>query len=195
MLTTISTHTYGIGYIGLGFLEDNPSLIKGLWIGRGNPAANFVEPTKAHVYDGTYKVDGTANPSGTVVFRWLWYVTYGVPHADKEGALKANFISYARYNRSSIDAAGYLRIYLADFTGATPSFSSEDSAPLHPNLPDDQVNSADTGYYVNNLIAYLATNLINPYCDFNHDNQINSADTAAYVTNLLKYYAGTGLYP
>lgn len=196
MIAAINTHTYALGYIGLGFLEDNPTKLKGLWIGTGNPAANFVEPTKVNALSGIYKYDGAATPSPTPVFRWLWYATNGIPTATSEGSLKASFISYARANRTAIDDAGYLRVYLADFTGSTQTpFYNEDTGPKQSNLPDGVVDSADTAYFVNAYIAYYASGLLNPYCDFNYDKQINSADIAAFVNNYIAYYAGTGLYP
>jgi ABC-type phosphate transport system substrate-binding protein len=197
VLNAVQSDQYSIGYIGLGFLEDNPTKIQGLWIGTNNPASNFIAPTKANALDGTYKCDGTANAyPGVVVMRWLWYATNGVPAATSEGALKSQFISYARMNRTAIDESGYLRIYLADFTGsAAPSFSTEDTGSKHPNLPDNVVNSADIAYFVNAYIAYYQTGSLNPYCDFNGDKQVNSADIAGFVNNYIKYYQGTGLYP
>jgi ABC-type phosphate transport system substrate-binding protein len=194
VVDAVSADSYALGYVGLGFLEDNPTILNGLWIGTGNPAANFVEPTKANVYAGLYKYDGVATTTPTPIYRWLWYATNGVPNKDSQGALKASFISFVKMHPEYINQAGYLRMWRSDFTGtaATP-FAAQDSGALHPSLPDDKVDSNEVAYFVDAYIAYWgSSHLINPYCDFNGDGRVDSSDVASFVDGYIAYWSHNG---
>jgi phosphate transport system substrate-binding protein len=194
VLTTVGADEHAIAYIALGICEANPSSIKGLWIGTGNPASNFVEPKRVNVYNGSYKYDGVSQATPAVIYRWLWYATNGIPTATSEGAIKSTFVSYARASRAALDANDYLWIYRADLTGsaATP-FASMDTGAKHPSLPDNDVNSDDIAYFVNGYIAYYANGGLNPYCDYDGNKEVNSDDIASFVNYYIKFYAGTDI--
>jgi ABC-type phosphate transport system substrate-binding protein len=200
VLTAVSANPSGIAFIGLGFLEDNPTLIKGLWISTGNPASTgtFVEPTRANVLNGSYKYNGYATPTPTTMFRWLWYATNGLPTMGSAGALKTDFVNYVHMNPQYIDSNGYIRMVWSDFTGSTaPSFASQDTpnaaGKLHPNLPDNNVDATDVTYFI---LAYNAQSAptnptMNPLCDYNADHVINAADVTQFILGYNGASSGT----
>jgi hypothetical protein len=188
VLDAVSADNFALAYIGLGFLEDNPTLINGIAIGWGTTPV-YVTPTKAHVIDNTYTY-----ASGKTIYRWLWYATNGLPMKNTDGALKTDFINFVKIHPEYIDHAGYLRMLKSDFCGLAPSFASQDTAPLHPTLPDDKVNAADITYFV---LAYIGQYdsvrpTINPLCDYNGDHNINAADITQFVLGYIGYYNGGG---
>ncbi len=187
VLDAVKDDPYALAYIGLGFLEDNPTLINGLWIGYGNGV--FVEPTKAHVFDNTY-----CYASGKTIYRWLWYATNGIPTKDTEGALKTDYINFVKMHPQYVDHAGYVRMLKSDFCGTAPAFASQDTSPTHPSMPDDKVNAADITYFVLSYIAQYDSSrpTINPLCDYNSDHQINAADITQFVLGYIGYYNGGG---
>jgi ABC-type phosphate transport system substrate-binding protein len=182
MLTAVAGDNYGVGYIGMGFVETS-STVKALWI-YNSALGQYVQPTKAHVLDGTYARDAT-HP----IMRWLWYGTNGIPTASSEGAAKSLFISFVKMHPEYIDDAGYIRMLRGDFTGGNYPQSPNDSPPTHPSLPDGKIDFQDTIYYVKAYIAYYANGALNPYADFNADGQINFQDTIAYVKAYIAYYS------
>ncbi|MCW3983826.1 MAG: substrate-binding domain-containing protein [Candidatus Bathyarchaeota archaeon] len=188
VLDTVSNDPYALAYIGLGFLEDHPSLINGIAIGYGSTPV-YVTPTKAHVLDNTY-----CYAANKPIYRWLWYATNGLPMKNTDGALKTDFINWVKIHPEYVDHAGYIRMLKSDFCGATPAFASQDSAPVHSSIPDDKVNAADITYFVLAYIAQYDSSrpTINPLCDYNGDRQINAADITQFVLGYIGYYNGGG---
>ena len=198
VLNAVKVDPAGIAFIGLGFLTDNPTLISGLWIGTGNPASNFVEPTKAHILDLSYKYDGFATTTPTPAYRWLWQSTNGIPTKGSAGAVKTDFVNYCHMNPQFSDQSGYVRMLWSDFTGATaPVFASQDSTntagQTHPNLPDNAVDASDVTYFV---LAYNhqfdASATINPLCDYNADHTINAVDVTQFILGYNGYVGAPG---
>ncbi|MGD6809097.1 MAG: PstS family phosphate ABC transporter substrate-binding protein [Candidatus Bathyarchaeia archaeon] len=182
----VKDHPYALAYVGLGFLEDNPTLLNGIAV--GYDGVNYVTPTLAHVLDNSY-----CYAEGKPIYRWLWYATNGIPTKGSDGALKTSFINWVKMHPEYVDHAGYVRMLKADFCGATPLFASSDTAPTHPSLPDDKCSSADITYF---LLAYNAQYdsrpTINPLTDYNMDNQITSADITQFLIGYNSYFTGGG---
>lgn len=172
MLTSPAGQYY-IGYIGLGFLHLGG--LTGLWL-YNSGLGDYIAPTKEHVIAGSYSP-----------WRWLWYITIGVPVTTSDEKVKALWISYVKMNASYVENEGYVKMLRGDFAGAA---SGDIQAPLHPTIPDGKMTSADTFYFLDAYIAYWdpAKNELNPYADFNADGQIGSADVFAYLDAYIAYY-------
>jgi len=173
-LLTSPAGQYYIAYIGLGFMHLGG--INGLWL-YNSGTGDYIAPTKEHVIDGTY------TPR-----RWLWYSTNGVPVTTSDDKVKSLWISYIKMNPSYVENEGYIQMLRGDFAGAA---SGDNTAPLHPTVPDGKITSADTFYFLDAYIAYWdpARKELNPYADFNADGQIGSADVFAYLDAYIGYYS------
>jgi ABC-type phosphate transport system substrate-binding protein len=173
-LMTSPAGQYYIAYIGLGFLHLGG--LTSLWIYNA-AKSDYIEPTDAHVKDGSYPP-----------WRWLWYMTIGVPRADTDDKAKSIWISFVRMNTTYMDREGYIQMVPGDFAGAS---SGDVQAPIHPSIPDGKLTSADTFYFIDAFIAYWdpARKELNPYADFNADGQINSVDVFAYLDAYAAFYS------
>jgi ABC-type phosphate transport system substrate-binding protein len=181
MLTAIEGDPYAVGYIGLGFLETTPPPgVKPMWI-RNTSLGDWIEPTKAHVIDGTYARSSTA-----VIMRWLWYVVYGIPQTGSAGALESKFISFVKLHPEYIDQSGYIRMFRSDFAGAAMPVT-DPSAPIHGTVPDQQLSVQDSIYFVNAWLDFHnpAKQLYNPYIDFNADGDETTIDKSFYINAYL----------
>jgi phosphate transport system substrate-binding protein len=157
-----------IAYIGLGFVHLGH--IWPLWL-YNSALAKYVQPTKAHVLDGSYPP-----------FRWLWYLTNGMP-VDVEVEL---WITYIKNNTSYIDNEGYITMWRADFTSANPS--GDPTAPIHPNLPDNKVDYNDVIYFADAYIAFYKSGTVDPYADINVNHAIEYGDILAFVDDYNAYW-------
>jgi ABC-type phosphate transport system substrate-binding protein len=165
---------YAIAYIGMGFMSLGG--LKGMWL-YNSAISQYVEPTRDNVIAGTYSIK-----------RWLYCMTNDIPTTTGDDRVKAMWISFIKMHPIDyIDAEGYIMMYRGDFAGRA---SNDPLAPIHPSLPDQKIDAADTQYYVRAYIAYYSSNQINPYADFNADGQITATDTQAYVRAYISYYAG-----
>lgn len=173
MIASVAADANGIGYCGLGFLEENTQ-IKGVLI-------NGVEPTIPHVLDGTY----VEEKAGKSISRELWYVTNSVPHINSPGALKAQWISFVRSDVIFITDNGYIPVPRGDFTGGNAS--PDTVAPMHATLPDGKVNFSDLLYFVSGYVQIRqgADSKIDPYCDFDADGDIDFQDLLDFVSSYV----------
>ncbi len=171
MITAVASDPDAIGYLGMGFLPSNPTL-KGVII-------NGVTPIEQHVIDGTYK-----NDAGSIISRWLWYATSGIPDKASEGVLKAQWISFVKMHPEYITENGYIGILRSDFVGGA---STPDTVnPVHSSLPDGKVNFADIVYFVDAYIAYNGgSHPVNPYADFDANAVIDFSDIVKFVDGYI----------
>lgn len=167
---TSSAGDYTIAYIGLGFLHLpglNPCNIY------NEDLSTYVEPSKANAVAGTYPP-----------LRWLYYSTNGLP-----GVEESQYISFVKKDswenevagtpeNSYIGLEGYIAMYRGDFTGRD---SGDNTAPIHADIPDNQINFPDVIYFIDAYIAYNTASSMNPYADFNADAAINFSDVIAFI--------------
>jgi phosphate transport system substrate-binding protein len=171
MISTVAANPDAIGYLGMGFIPANPT-IKGVSI-------NGVTPVESHVVDGTYK-----NDFNSVISRWLWYATSGIPTKASDGIIKAQWISFVKMHPEYISENGYINILRSDFTGGANT--PDTTAPLHKSMPDGKVNFNDIVYFVDAYIAYNgASHPVDPYCDFNADKTIDFTDIVKFVDGYI----------
>jgi ABC-type phosphate transport system substrate-binding protein len=170
---TSSAGDYTIAYIGLGFLH--LPYLHPCWIFNEDPAVNdYVEPTKENAVAGTYPP-----------LRWLYYSTNGAPGVEEH-----QWIAFIKKNswenelagtpeNSYVGLEGYIAMYRGDLTGRD---SGDATAPIHLDIPDNDINYLDIIYFVDAYIAYnLVSGDLNPYADFNADANIDWQDIIAFV--------------
>ncbi len=173
MISFVANDANGIGYCGLGFLENNPQ-IEGVLI-------NGVEPTIPNVLDGSY----VEEKAGKLISREIWYATNSIPRLSSPGILKAQWISFVRSDVSFINDNGYIPVPRGDFTGG--SASPDTVAPFHATLPDGKVNFDDLLYFVDGYVLARqgADSKLDPYCDFDADTDVDFDDLLSFVDSYV----------
>lgn len=179
------TYPYGIAFIGLGFVENNPPNVTplDLW----NPTiSSYVEPKIANVNAGTYVSDGPSFSAPKVVARWLWYFMDGLPTAGTADQLKSTWISFVKTDDSYISDNGYIPMNRADMAGTEAD--NPHATIGTQTLPDTIVNYSDITYFVSAYIQYNgASNKVNPYADFDADGQVAYSDITGFVAAYIAY--------
>ncbi len=161
-----STNQYAIGFIGLGFVQNDiganhPDGVIPLNMFNPTTSTN-VTPTIAHVIDGTY-VSNSAAPA--VIVRQLWYFMDGIPAANSPSAIKSLWISYVKSRRHHTSLAnGYISMNIADMAGATSG--NPNTSVGTQTVPDGKVDFNDLVYFASAWIAYNSpAKTLNPYAD------------------------------
>lgn len=193
VLTAVASDPYSIGFIGLGFVQNDlgsgshPDLINA--VNLYNPSTGtYIVPSIANVKNNIYVSDesGSSAPSGdAVIIRWLWYYMDGIPQAGTPAAIKSIWISYVRANPQFISGNGYMTINPDDFAGASAG-NPNTSVGTQTVPTGGAINYADITYFVSAYIAYNGPqHILNPYADFSASGSIGYTDITTFVSNYI----------
>jgi ABC-type phosphate transport system substrate-binding protein len=186
-----STNLYAIGFIGLGFVQNDvgsshPDGV--IPLNMYNPTTStYVQPLIARVLDGTY-VSNSATPA--VIVRQLWYFMDGIPASNSADAVKSLWISYVKSNTAYITTNGYILMNRADMAGA-PSGNPNTSVGTQ-TVPDGKVDFSDLVYFASAWIAYNSpAKTLNPYADItgpngHPDGAIDFNDLVAFANGWIQ---------
>jgi ABC-type phosphate transport system substrate-binding protein len=185
---TQSTNQYAIGFIGLGFVQNDlgtshPDGIIPLKL--LNPTTStYIVPSIANVKNGSY-VNNAATP--TVIVRWLWYFMDGVPASTSASAVKSLWISYVKAHPTFLSDNGYILMNNDDMAGASARNPNTSVGSQH--APDGKVDFNDLVDFASYWIAYYgSSHQLNPYDDMNADGKIDFNDLVAFANNWIVYY-------
>jgi ABC-type phosphate transport system substrate-binding protein len=175
------TNAYGVGFIGLGFIQDDlgsshPHHVVPLKLYNAD-THQYVIPSIQNVVEGAYVCK-----SGSVIIRPLCYFMDGLPVAGTPEAVKSIWISYIRAHPEFLEADGYIPMPRIDFTGAS---SGNTGATGTKTVPDKIIDYRDTMYFVQAYQSFFATTVLDPYADLNADGTINYLDTLVYVAEYI----------